>query len=133
MYNDLVYIHVATAEPSAATPGSDCLSHCRLSVSQLLSELRMEMATWQLLHVLARDRVGEGGAETGPEVRLGSEGASDKELADDLFIRDSSVRQAQASAAAGGGGMVYATSVCGCSWWWTGWRAWPEQGWSTTQ
>lgn len=75
------------------------VSQYRWSVDQLLSELRMEMATWQLLHVLGRDRLeGGGGAEEerAPE-RLGRKRESDKELAERLFIQDSSVRQAQAS------------------------------------
>lgn len=74
------------------------MSQCRCSVDQLLSEIRMEIATWQLLHVLSRDRVEEGGRaeeEQGGQ-RLEREGASDKEQADHLFTQDSSVRQAQA-------------------------------------
>lgn len=69
----------------------------RLSVDQLQSELRMEMATWQLLCVLSRDRAEEG--QTTGEGSLAGvlwrEGASDKEVADHLFTQDSSVRQAQ--------------------------------------
>lgn len=75
---------------------TDFEKQTRLSVDQLLSELRLERATWQLLHVLGRDRVEEGRAEKDREGgRLVGEGASDKELADNLFKQDSSVRQAQ--------------------------------------
>lgn len=58
----------------------------------------MEMATWQLLHVLGRDRLEGGGRPEEQRVpeRLGGEGKSDKELADQLFMQESSVRQAQA-------------------------------------
>ena len=70
----------------------------RLSVDQLQSELRMEMATWQLLYVLSRDRVEEGETREASLVEmLWREGTSDKEVADHLFTQDSSVRQAQAS------------------------------------
>lgn len=72
-----------------------CVS--RQSVDQLQSELRMEMATWQLLYVLSRDRAVEGEAtveDSLMEVLL-KQGTSDKEIADHLFTRDSSVRQAQ--------------------------------------
>lgn len=75
------------------------MSQYRWSVDQLLSELRMEMATWQLLHVLGRDRLegGRGAEEERAPERLGRKRESDKELAERLFIQDSSVRQAQAS------------------------------------
>lgn len=79
-------------------PLTHSVSQYRWSVDQLLSDLRMEMATWQLLHVLGRDRLEGGGRaeeERVPE-RLGGEGKSDKELADHLFMQESSVRQAQA-------------------------------------
>ena len=69
----------------------------RFSVDQLQSELCMERATWQLFHVLARDRSeDEEEGEREGQV-LGGRGASEKELAVQLFIQDSSVRQAQAS------------------------------------
>ena len=65
-------------------------------MDQLLSELCLEKATWQLLHILANDcseQEGRGSQET---LMLGGDGGSDKELAEQLFVQDSTVRQAQA-------------------------------------
>ena len=67
----------------------------RYSVDQLQSELCMERATWQLFHVLAHDRRDDEEKEEPP--RLDNCRASDKQLAELLFLQDSSVRQAQAS------------------------------------
>ena len=56
----------------------------------------MEIATWQLLHVLGRDNVDERGRREDSETALlWREGASDKELADHFFAQDICVRQAQ--------------------------------------
>ena len=64
----------------------------RWSVTQMLTEIHLEMATWQLLHVLYTDRVMAGGEDMMEE----EEGrASDKEIMEKLFARDSSVRHAQ--------------------------------------
>lgn len=114
-----------------------CHIYFRLSVDQLLSELRLERATWQLLHVLGRDRVEEGRAEKDREGgRLVGEGASDKELADNLFKQDSSVRQAQARRYHVGVGVSnysFCVYACEYSLWSTGWRVWLEWDWSSTQ
>jgi nuclear pore complex protein Nup107 len=75
---------------------TDFEKHTKLAVDQLLSELRMEIATWQLLHVLGRDNVDERGRREDSETALlWREGASDKELADHFFAQDICVRQAQ--------------------------------------
>ena len=80
--------------------GSQCVSLHRVSVDQLQSELRMEIATWQLLYVLSRDRVEEGRVSDVMET-LEREGTSDKEVADLLFTQDSTVRQAQVGPCSG--------------------------------
>lgn len=65
-------------------------------MDQLQAELCMEMATWQLLYVLARDRIEDRSRGDNNMVDILSGcGASDKEIAEQLFVRDSSVRQAQ--------------------------------------
>ena len=56
----------------------------------------MEMATWQLVHVLCSDRVTEGMGEEMVTELLGQDGASDKDMVDEYFTRDSNTRQAQA-------------------------------------
>ena len=65
-------------------------------MSQLLSELRMEAATWQLVHVLCSDRVTEEMGEEMVTELLGQDRASDKAVVDEYFTRDSTTRQAQA-------------------------------------
>jgi nuclear pore complex protein Nup107 len=67
----------------------------RFSVDQLQSELCLEMATWQLLHILAEDRSEEEGRGSQEVLLMVGDGGSDKTLADRLFAQDSCVRQAQ--------------------------------------
>lgn len=62
----------------------------------MLSELRMEMATWQLIHVLCSDRLTEGMGEEMVTELLVQDRASDRAIVDEYFTRDSSTRQAQA-------------------------------------
>ena len=69
----------------------------RFSVDQLQSELCLEMATWQLLHILEEDRSEEEGRESLEVLLTVGDGDGDKTLTDRLFARDSCVRQAQAS------------------------------------
>ena len=71
------------------------IHHLRFSVDQLQSELCLEMATWQLLHILAQDRHEEEDKRSQETTMIGN-GASDKILAEQLFAQDSLVRQAQA-------------------------------------
>ena len=65
----------------------------------MLTELHLEMATWQLLHVLCKDRMMvevDGGEEEEDLMAVeGGQRPSDKEIMEQLFARDSSVRQAQ--------------------------------------
>ena len=84
--------------------------HCRLSVDQMQAELRMEVATWQLFHVLGRDRMEETTDDMMLDV-LGENGLSDKEIADQLFARSSFIRQTQASHLTGS---VQLKTVCVC-------------------
>lgn len=61
------------------------------------AELWHERATWQLMHVLAHDRLEEEEEEKGATkpILLGGDRASEKELAEQFFVHDSRVRQAQ--------------------------------------
>jgi len=61
---------------------------------RMLMELNLERSTWQLLHALYSDRVTEGQDEE-MVTELLPAGQSDKEIAEELFIKDSIVRQAQ--------------------------------------